>query len=98
MLHLDMDLVVEADRLYRDTRDIGTLQVAVYVMCGGGFLGRFAAEQPADFYIDDRCGRLPYRRKEVMQAVGVLAACAQDRGLDPHHLPAMPDFHACGVW
>jgi hypothetical protein len=77
---------------------IPPLQVAVYVMCGGGHLGRFAAEQPADFYIDERCGRLPYRRKEIVQAVAVLASIAQGAGLDPHKMPEIPDFHSCGIF
>ena len=98
MEKLDIVEVVKSDRWYRDTRQIGTLQVVVKIMCGGGMLGNFAATQPADFYIDDRCGRLPYRRKEIMQAVAVLAACAEDRGLDPHHLPQPPDFHNCGIF
>jgi len=77
---------------------IGALQVAVYTMCGGGRLGCFAAEQPADFYIDDRCGRLPYRRKEIMRATEVLATFAQAAGMDPRNMPMMPDFHGCGIW
>jgi hypothetical protein len=80
------------------TKDIGPHQVAVYVMCGGGFLGQFAARQPADFYIDSRVGRLPFGRREIGQAVAVLATIAEAKGLDPHHLPPMPDFHACGIF
>ena len=98
MLKLDLKAVVASDEHYRDRRDIGTLQTVVKVMCGGGYMGYFAATQPADFYIDDRCGRLPYRRKEIMQAVRVLAAIAEARGLDPRHLPEPPDFHFCGVF
>lgn len=71
-------------------------QVAVYVMCGGGFLGRFAATQPANFYIDPRAGRLPYPRREIEQAVACLAADAEAAGLDPHRLPEFPHFHNCG--
>ena len=98
MLKLDMKQVAESDAHYRESRPIGALQVAIHVMCGGGLVGRFASEQPADFYIDDRCGRLPYRRKEIMQAVQVLATIATARGLDPHHLPHAPDFHSCGIF
>jgi len=78
--------------------DIGAHQVAVYVMCGGGIMGQFAAEQPADFYIDSRCARLPYSRKEIEQAVAVLAVIAETQGLDPHRLQKMPRFHASGVF
>ena len=76
---------------------IPAMQIAIYVMCGGGFLGRFAAEQPADFYIDARVGRLPYTRREIEQAAKVLTVAAQAHGLDPHHLPPMPRFHNLGV-
>jgi hypothetical protein len=78
--------------------DIGAHQVAVYVMCGGGMLGRFAAEQPADFYIDTRVGRLPYGSRAIEQAVEVLQVIAEAHGLDPHNMPAMPHFHASGVF
>jgi len=91
---LNQDRVREGAAQY----EVGPLQIAVYVMAGGGFLGRFAAEQPADFYIDDRCGRLPYGRKDIAQAVETLKTIAEAQGLDPHHLPAMPDFHGCGVF
>lgn len=77
---------------------IGPHQVAVYVMCGGGVLGSFAAEQPADFYIDDRVGRLPYPRKEICQAVETLTTIAEVNGLNPKHLPPMPRFHNCGIF
>lgn len=72
--------------------------VAVYVMCGGGMLGKFAAEQPADFYIDMRVGRLNYAARDIHQAVTVLHACAVAAGLNPHDMPAMPDFHSCWVF
>lgn len=82
---------------------VGTLQTAVYVMCGGGMLGRSAAEQPGNFYIDnfyidDRVGRLPYKRLEILQAVAVLAAVAKAMGFDPLKMPDMPDFYNCGVF
>jgi len=79
-------------------KEIGALQVAIYVACGGGCIGRFGAEQPADFYIDDRVGRLPYRRKEIMQAVKVLETLAACNGYNPHKMPSMPHFHACGIF
>jgi len=97
-LKLDLAEVVWDDVHYRPTRDIGTLQIVAYVAAGGGMLGRSAAEQPADFYIDARSGRLPYGRRRITQIVAVLAAIAEARGLDPHHMPTMPDFHSCGVF
>ena len=101
MHKVDMDTIGEYERQAverGDKQDIGSHQVAVYVMCGGGILGRSAAEQPAGFYIDSRCGRLPYNRKEIEQAVAVLAIIAEVQGLDAHSLPKMPDFHACGIF
>ena len=73
-------------------------QVAVYVMCGGGFLGQFAAEQPADFYIDERVGRLPYGRADICRAVATLSRIAEARGLNPHMLPPMPLLHSFGIF
>jgi len=73
-------------------------QTAVFVMCGGGVLGAFAANQPADFYIDDRVGRLPYPKKHIEQAVATLAIVAEQAGLDPHQLPERPRFHNCGIF
>lgn len=77
---------------------VGTLQVALYVMCGGGGLGESAAQHPAEFYIDDRCGRLPYSKRAIMQAVAVLIEFAQAHGMDPRRMPRMPEFHRCGVF
>lgn len=78
--------------------ELQQLQVAVNVMCGGGFLGSFAAEQPGEgFYIDSRVGRLPYKVKEIYQAVAVLALYQKVAGLKK-----MPtnyrDFHNCGTF
>ncbi len=77
---------------------IPPMQTAVYVMCGGGFLGRFAAEQPMDFYIDDRVGCLPYSREEIYQAVETLKTIAVANGMDLHRLPAVPRFHNMGIF
>jgi hypothetical protein len=77
---------------------IPSMQVAIFVMCGGGALGRFAAEQPRAFYIDDRAGRLPYPRTAIYQAVETLVTIATVNGLDPHHLPPMPQFHNMGTF
>lgn len=96
MTKLDMDQVKESVKHYG--YEIGPQQVVVYVMCGGDMLGNFAAEQPADFYIDDRVGKLPYSRKDITQAVNVLVAIAEAHGLDPHHLPPRPRFHSSGIF
>lgn len=73
-------------------------QVLVYTMCGGGFLGRFAAQQPGDFYIDMRVGGLPYSKRQIEQAVKVLATIAKLAGLDPKNLPSMPKIHNSGIF
>ena len=95
MKKLDQNKVAESG-WKADT--IPAMQTAVYVMCGGGFLGRFAAEQPSDFYIDDRVGKLPYSRKQIMQAVETLVTIARANGIDPKRLPAMPNFHNMGIF
>jgi hypothetical protein len=77
---------------------IPTMQTAVYVMCGGGFLGKFAAEQPGQFYIDSRVGKLPFPKKEIIQAVKTLATLATAHGLNAKHLPEMPRFHNMGIF
>lgn len=84
------------------------LQLTVYVMCGGGFLGRFAAEQPADFYIDDRASTV-YPAEAIYQAVKVLAIYAKVLGLNPNQLDPTAELfpgtgwnfmqcHNCGVF
>ena len=76
---------------------IGVHQVAVYVMCGGGHLGRWAAENPAAFYMNDSVRRLPYSRDEVRRSVATLARIAQAHGFNPHDLPCMPLLHSFGI-
>jgi hypothetical protein len=93
---VDMDSVRESGLNLPE--NIAALQTAVYVACGGGLLGEMAATQPADFYIDLRCGKLPYPKRAILQAVEVLATLATVAGLDPHHMPAHPRFHASGVF
>jgi hypothetical protein len=73
--------------------DLGNLQIQVYTMCGGGTLGRFAAEQPADFYIDGRVVRLPFKKRDIEKSVRVLAILAEAAGLNPHDMPKMPHMH-----
>ena len=86
-------------KIAKDYKDrIPFLQVAVYVMCGTGFLGRFAAEQPGDFYIDDRVGKRPYPKREIYQAVRCLSILAEENGLNPHKMPKIPGLLGCGVF
>jgi hypothetical protein len=76
---------------------IGVHQVAIFVLCGGGHLGRWAAENPADFYLADRVGRLPYGLEDIRRAVATLTKIAQTQGLNPHDLPVMPLLHSFGI-
>jgi len=102
---LDLNVVKDCAEKYSKDIDglwnkqtIPFLQVAVYTMIGGGLLGRMAAEQPADFYIDSRVGKLPYPKRDILQAVAVLAIIAEANGLDPHNLPKLPPFHNLGIF
>jgi hypothetical protein len=76
---------------------VSKMQTAVFVMCGGGMLGGSAARQPADFYIDSRCGRLPYGKRQIMRAVEILAQTATLCGMDPHDLE-FDRFHNLGMF
>ena len=78
---------VEDDLSWATEEDLKSLQVEVYAICGGGMLGCFAMTQTADFYIDDRVGGLPYRKRDIYQAVEVLKGVAIKLGKDPHNLP-----------
>jgi len=91
----DAPLQIDNDLNCFTEKDLSALQVEVYVMCGGGMLGKFAATQPSDFYIDARVGRLPFSRRDICQAVEVLKGVAIKLGKDPHSLPKP---HICGVW
>jgi|JI10StandDraft_1071094.scaffolds.fasta_scaffold231486_5 hypothetical protein len=95
---LDIDQVKTALESGFADADIGALQVAIYVACGGGWIGRLYSEQPKGAYIDARVGKLPYSRKEIENMRQVLVAMAEQRGLDPNNLPEMPKFHNCGVF
>ena len=95
MYKLNQEEVAKSD-WNRDT--IAHMQTAVFVMCGGGYLGNFAATQPAKFYIDDRVSRLPYGKKAIYQAVETLCTVATANGLDPNRLPERPQFHNCGIF
>lgn len=85
-------------------------QLAVYVAAGGGFLGRFAAEQPSEFYIDDRVWGLPYKRQQIEQAVKVLEIMCHELGYKTalSHankrkkkwlpIPPVMQCHNCGIF
>ena len=79
-------------------KSVPYMQTAVFVMCGGGHLGKFAAEQPAKFYIDDRVSKLPYPKRSIYQAVETLVTIARANSLNPEHLPEMPRFHNMGIF
>lgn len=98
MRKLDPEKVRESIREYWMDEDIGALQVAIYVACGGGLIGEMHACRPALAYIDDLVGKLPYSRSEIVNMKLVLIAMAEEKGLDPINLPQMPKFHGCGVF
>jgi len=70
---------------------IGSLQLAIYVMCGGGHTGQSAATAPARFYLDSRMGRRPpYAIRDIKRVVFHLCEMAKEEGLDPYKLPEHP--------
>ena len=83
---------------WTDSGSVGAAQIAVYVMAGGGLIGKSAAEQPAGFYVDSRVSRRPYKLRDIYAAVRVLVRMAEAAGLDPRNLPPMPRFHNLSVF
>ena len=101
MMKLDYDEVrqaIQQKSAAQQHYEMANLQIVVYTMAGGGMLGRFAAEQPADFYIDSRVAKRPYPTKAIYQAVKVLSIYAEILGLKPNDLPRVLDFHNCGIF
>ena len=92
---IDIDFSLENKQPTDKTLEF--LQVMIYVMVGGGMLGRLAMCQPADFYIDLRVGRLPYSQKDISNVVEMIKAVADYLTKDPHKLPE-PDFYGCWVF
>lgn len=91
---LEVAGLTDADVLKQlDTNNVTQQQIKVFCMCGGGFLGHSAATQPHEFYIDTRCGRLPYPKREIMKEVAKLAKMMPN---EPHQ--KMPTFHHCDVF
>lgn len=99
MKKLNLDNVKEiAKEYWNEPEDVANLQLIVFTMCGGRYLGKFAAEQPGKFYIDSRVGKLPYGKREIYQVVEVLKIVAETNEYDPNQLPRMPRFHSCGIF
>ena len=96
MIELDMDKVKNSN--FSGIEHVRRLQIVVFLMCGGGLLGHLATTQPADFYIDARAGKLPYKKREIEQAVSVLTGFAEKQGLNPHELTFDAHFHNCGIF
>lgn len=104
MIKLDLDKVKEGiqkrcahcpDSIYLEALHMRT---AVYVMCGGGSLGHFAANQPREFRINDRVDKLPFDRKEIEQAVALLVIYADALDWKPGNFPPFNRFHNCGIF
>lgn len=68
-------------------------QVLVYVLCDGGFLGSSAAEQPEDFYVDERVTFGYKRIKRIENEVAKLLKL-----LHRQKAPPRPVFHNCGAF
>jgi hypothetical protein len=79
-------------------QEMNSLRTAVHAMVGGGWLGSSAANQPNGFYIDDRVGKLPYSRRQILQAVEVLCIYMKVLKYTNETLPRLPSFHNCGVF
>jgi hypothetical protein len=95
-VRLDIHQVQASDLFYE--MELGNLQVAIYMACGGGWLGNIYAHSPGIATIDSSYGRLPYKRKEIEKMRLVLVAKAKHLNLDPNSLPKMPKLHNCGVF
>jgi len=100
VLEISGELLRERGQSPAELTAVERQQAVVYARIGPdfGFLPRFATQQPADFYIDDRCGRTLYPRRAVYAAVEKLRDLAEQAGIDPHKVPSVPDFHNCGAW
>jgi hypothetical protein len=105
MMKLDMEAVranfeeelAEEGGREKLTQAMKELQIVVYVMAGGGWLGCSAAEQPKLFYVDSRCSKRPYAVKKTLQATEVLSLYAEVLGLQ-QPLTFRTEFHNCGVF
>jgi predicted P-loop ATPase len=95
----DSRTVEELERVEVNYDDLTCLQARIYSMFGPGFgmVARFAIQQPAVFYIDARCAKTVYSRKEIYAEVDKLKGLAEKAGLDPRHMNSI-DFHNCGIW
>jgi hypothetical protein len=79
-------------------QEMNSLRIAIHAMVGGGWLGNSAANQPNGFYIDGRSGKLPYPRRQILQAVEVLRIYMKVLKYTNETLPRFPSFHNCGVF
>lgn len=79
-------------------QELKNLQIAIYVMCGGGLLGKLAVEDPWNFYLDDRTAKLPYKRAEILQSIEVLKVYAKVLEEDINTMPPVSQFHSCGIF
>lgn len=88
-----------AARLVKEVPDVvAATRVAVYVMVGGGMLGKSAVDDPWTFYIDLRVGRLPYAKRDIMHAVRDLATLCEAAGLHRNNMPPMVNIPNLGVF
>ena len=75
--------------------ELSRVQIALYIMCGGGFIGDFAVRQPDEFYVDDR-GKTPYSVPDILKALVFYSAFLKELGIDKNDIPRMPFVpHMC---
>ena len=68
--------------------ELQVMQVAIYVMCGGGFTGGAAVRAPVQFYVDTRAsGTFPYSDADLMSAVTAYEIRARELGYNTNSMP-----------
>jgi len=74
-----------------DDKKLMVEQIILHTMIGAnaGLIARSAMTNPAEFYIDDRAGRLRYPRKEIYKQAAKLAKLAVEYGQNPRDLPVL---------
>lgn len=91
LTHLEVLMMLDAESIPQQ-------QVKVYTLCSGGMLGMFAAEQPGEFYIDDRVPMRSSHKQKVYEEVKYLTSLMEAKGLDTKRGEVrMPWFHNCGL-
>jgi hypothetical protein len=75
---------------------VGASQVGLYVMVGGGMIGRSHAEQPQGAYVDGRASARPYRMSDIEVALEAFIIEVEEAGMDPNNVPMILPFGNMG--